>query len=311
MIFLPEKMFVHLHTHTHYSLLSGLGKPVAFVARAKELEMPGLAITDAGNLYGAFEFYKKAKEAGINPIIGLEATISKKGYKNRDKDNEFYEIVLLARNIEGYHNLIELVTESYLHGMYNGRPRIDFELLEKYSGHLIGLSGSITGEIPQHITTGKSDEYIRERIAYYEGLFGKDNFYLELQEHPDRGNQPKINDALIRLSRSHGYKVVATNNVYYIDQSDAEARDLFSCIGDGRSLEDPDRPTLIDGNYALRSGEEMEELFAHVPEAIRNTIEINDKIRIDIPYGKTLIPTFELTSEEQAEYEKYRDAIPS
>lgn len=119
MIFLPEKMFVHLHTHTHYSLLSGLGKPVAFVARAKELEMPGLAITDAGNLYGAFEFYKKAREAGINPIIGLEATISKKGYKNRDKDNELYEIVLLAKNIEGYHNLIELVTESYLHGMYN------------------------------------------------------------------------------------------------------------------------------------------------------------------------------------------------
>ncbi|MDP2104015.1 MAG: DNA polymerase III subunit alpha, partial [Candidatus Gracilibacteria bacterium] len=303
-------MFVHLHTHTHYSLLSGLGKPVAFVKRAKELEMPGLAITDAGNLYGAFEFYKKAKEAGINPIVGLEATISKKGYKNRDKDNELYEIVLLAKNIEGYHNLIEIVTESYLGGMYNGRPRIDFELLEKYCGHLIGLSGSITGEIPQHITTGKSDEYIRQRIAYYEGLFGKDDFYLELQEHPDRGNQPKINDSLIRLSKSHGYKVVATNNVYYIDQSDAEARDLFSCIGDGRSLEDPDRPTLIDGNYALRSGEEMEELFAHVPEAIRNTIEINDKIRIDIPYGKTLIPTFELTPEERMTYEKYSGKIP-
>lgn len=124
--------FVHLHTHTHYSFLSGLGKPGAFVKQAQGLGMPGLAITDSGNLYGAFEFYKKAKETGINPIIGVEATISKKGRSNRDKDNEFFEIVLLAKNIEGYKNLIDMVTESWLHGMYNGRPRIDFELLEKH-----------------------------------------------------------------------------------------------------------------------------------------------------------------------------------
>ncbi|EKD30582.1 MAG: hypothetical protein ACD_78C00002G0001 [uncultured bacterium (gcode 4)] len=303
--------FVHLHTHTHYSFLSGLGKPGAFVKQAKTLGMPGLAITDAGNLYGAFEFYKKAKEAGINPIIGVEATISKKGKTNRDKDNELFEIVLLAKNIEGYKNLINMITESWLHGMYNGRPRIDFELLEKYKEHLIGLSGSIMGEIPQHITTGKSEEYIRQRIAYYEGIFGKDDFYLELQEHPDRGNQPKINDYLIKLSRTYGYKVVATNHVYYIEQSDAEARDLFYCIGDGRSLEDPDRPTLIDGNYALRSPEEMAELFAHMPEAIKNTLEINDKIRIDIPYGETLIPTFELGEKEKVLYKEYIDRLPA
>lgn len=302
--------FVHLHTHTHYSFLSGLGKPGAFVKQAQSLAMPGLAITDAGNLYGAFEFYKKAKEAGINPIIGVEVTISKKGKDNRDKDNELFEIVLLAKNVEGYKNLIDMVTESWLHGMYNGRPRIDFELLEKYKGHLIGLSGSIMGEIPQHITTGKGEEYIRQRIAYYEGIFGKDDFYLELQEHPDRGNQPKINDYLVKLSRTYGYKVVATNHVYYISQDDAEARDLFYCIGDGRSLEDPDRPTLIEGNYALRSPEEMAELFAHVPEAIKNTLEINDKIRIDIPYGKTLIPTFELGAEEKALYTNYTDHLP-
>ncbi|MDD2892028.1 MAG: DNA polymerase III subunit alpha, partial [Candidatus Gracilibacteria bacterium] len=303
--------FVHLHTHTHYSFLSGLGKPGALAKQAQTLGMPGLAITDAGNLYGAFEFYKKAKESGINPIIGLEATISKKGKTNRDKDNELFEIVLLAKDVEGYKNLIDMVTDSWLEGMYNGRPRIDFEVLEKYCGHLIGLSGSITGEIPQHITTGKSEEYIRERIAYYEGLFGKDDFYLELQEHPDRGNQPKINDYLIKLSRTYGYKVVATNNTYYIEQSDAEARDLFYCIGDGRSLEDPDRPTLIEGNYALRSPEEMAELFAHVPEAIKNTLEINDKIHIDIPYGKTLIPTFELGVEEKALYATYIKELPS
>lgn len=303
--------FVHLHTHTHYSFLSGLGKPAAFVKHAQALEMPGLAITDTGNLYGAFEFYKKAKEAGINPIIGVEVIISKKGKTNRDKDNELFEIVLLAKNVEGYKNLIDMVTESWLEGMYNGRPRIDFELLEKYKGHLIGLSGSIMGEIPQHITTGKSEEYIRARIAYYEGIFGKDDFYLELQEHPDRGNQPKINDYLVKLSRTYGHKVVATNHVYYINQSDAEARDLFYCIGDGRSLEDPDRPTLIEGNYALRSPAEMAELFAHVPEAIHNTLEINDKIRIDIPYGKTLIPTFELGEIEKSRYKNYIENIPS
>lgn len=303
--------FVHLHTHTHYSFLSGLGKPGAFVKQAQILEMPGLAITDSGNLYGAFEFYKKAKEACINPIIGVEATISKKGKTNRDKDNELFEIVLLAKNIEGYKNLIDMVTKSWLEGMYNGRPRIDFELLEKYKSHLIGLSGSIMGEIPQHITTGKSEEYIHQRISYYEGIFGKEDFYLELQEHPDRGNQPKINDYLVKLSRTYGYKVVATNHTYYINQDDAEARDLFYCIGDGRALEDPDRPTLIEGNYALRSPAEMAELFAHVPEAIKNTLEINDKIRIDIPYGKTLIPTFELGEEEKVLYSKYIAQLPA
>ena len=241
----------------------------------------------------------------------MEVTISRKGKENRDKDNDLFEIVLLAKNMRGYKNLIDMVTESWLHGTYNGRPRIDFELLEKYKEHLIGLSGSTMGEIPQHITTGKTEEYIRSRIAYYEGLFGKDDFYLELQAHPDRGNQPKINDYLVKLSHTYGYKVVATNHVYYIDQSDAEARDLFYCIGDGRSLEDPDRPTLIEGNNALRSAEEMMELFAHVPEAIETTIEINNKIHIDIPYGQTLIPTFELAKEEQDKFEHYITTLPS
>ena len=301
--------FVHLHTHTHYSFLTGLGKPAALVKRAQELSMPGLAITDAGNLYGAFEFYKKAKDAGINPIVGLEATISKKGRANRDKDNELYEIVLLAKNIDGYHKLIELVTESWMSGMYNGKPRIDFELLKRYRGDIIGLSGSIMGEIPQHITTGRDEAFIVERIAYYEDLFGKDDFYLELQEHPDRGNQPKINEYLVNLSKKYGYKLVATNNTYYVSESDAEAQDLFFCVGDGRSLEDPDRPSLIDGNYSLRSGEEMEELFSYAPQAVKNTLEINEKIHIDIPYGQTLIPTFELNPEGEARYEVYTKSI--
>lgn len=167
--------FVHLHTHTHYSFLQGLGTPKKLVYRAKELEMPAIAITDAGNLYGAFEFYKYAKEAGIKPIVGVECTLSSKGRTSKDKDNSLYQIVLLAKNMEGYQNLISMVTESYLEGFYF-KPRIDFELLEKYGKNLIGLSGNHLGEIPQQIVTGKPIEQIVETIEKYEKIFGKRGF---------------------------------------------------------------------------------------------------------------------------------------
>ncbi len=296
--------FVHLHTHTHYSFLRGLGTPKKLVARAKELGMPAVALTDAGNLYGAFEFYKYAKEAGIKPIIGVEFTLASKGRANRDKDNHTYQLVLLAKNMEGYKNLIQLVTESYLNGFYF-KPRIDFELLEKYSGQLIALSGNHLGEIGQHIATGKSTEFILERIRAYEGIFGAENWYLEMIEHPDQGAQTKINDILVKISREYGLQLIATNDTYYLTPTDAEAQDLLSCINDGRSIEDPDRATLIDGNYSIRSSEEMAELFAYAPEAIRNSLKIADAVDIIIPYGKTLIPNFELDEHVQKEYETY------
>ena len=271
--------------------------------------MSALALTDAGNLYGAFEFYKYCKEAEIKAIVGLEATIARKGRGNKDKDNDLYQIVLLARNFEGYLDLIQMVTESYLTGFYF-KPRIDFELLEKYGKNLIGLSGNHTGEISQHITTGKSEDFIRERIGYYEGIFGKDAFFLEIQEHPDRGAQGKINDFCTSLAKKYGYQVVATNDVFYPSAGDAETQDIFFCIGDGRPLEDPDRPTLIEGNYSLRPMDEMSELFAHCPEAITNTMKIAEMIDLKIPYGQTLIPTFELDPVDHTKYKEYMAKLP-
>jgi DNA polymerase-3 subunit alpha len=301
--------FVHLHTHTHYSFLQGLGTPKKLVARAKELGMPAVAMTDAGNLYGAFEFYKYAKEAGIKPIIGVEFTLASKGRGNKDKDNHTYQLVLLAKNIEGYRNLIQLVTQSYLTGFYF-KPRIDFDILKEYSSHLIALSGNHLGEIGQHVATGKSSEFILQRIRAYQSVFGEENFYLEIIEHPEQGAQTKINDVLVKLSREHGLPIVATNDCYYLSLEDAEAQDLLSCINDGRSIEDPDRATLIEGNYSLRSPEEMAEIFAHVPEAVKNSVKIADSIDIVIPYGKTLIPNFELDSEVEKEYQAYLASLP-
>ena len=296
--------FVHLHTHTHYSFLQGLGTPKKLVARAKELGMSALALTDAGNLYGAFEFYKYGVESGIKPIVGVEFTIARKGRANRDKDNDAYQIVLLAKNYDGYRNLIMMVTESYLSGFYF-KPRIDFELLERYGSDCIALSGNHLGEIAQHVTTGRTNEFIVERIRAYEAIFGKGNFYLELLEHPDRPNQSKINDQFVKIARESGFPLVATGDVYYLTESDSEAQDLLFCIGDGRSIEDPDRPTLIEGNYSLRSPEEMRELFSYAPDAVENTVKIASEIDIKIPYGKTLIPKFELDPEPQALYDTY------
>ena len=303
--------FVHLSVHTYFSFLSGLGKPAVFAKRAKELGMPGLAITDVGNLYGAFEFYKACKDQGINPIIGVDATISAKGRANRDADNVLYSITLLARTHTGYLNLIQLVTHSYLGGMYYGRPRIDWELLQTYSGDLIGLSGGTLGEIGQHIAAGRPEAKILERVRYYQGLFGADNYYLELQEHPERANQTKVNDALISIARRYGHPLVATNNTYYARPEDAEAQDLISCIGDGRALDDPDRSSRIEGNYSLRPADEMRELFARTPDAIETTLAINEKIHIEIPYGKTLIPVFTLDAVDQDRYGEYVASLPS
>lgn len=267
--------------------------------------MPGLAITDSGNLYWFFEFYKTCKEVWINPILWIEVSVSKKPLENKkDKDNEFYELILLAKNKEWFKNIIELTTTSRLEWFYYV-PRIDYNILEKYSENLIALSWSYKWEIAQHIITGKSEDYIIERIEYYQKIFWVGDFYLEIQEHPDRPSQSKVNEYILSLQKKYSYKVVWTNDVHYLTKNDAEAQDLLFTIWDGRSLDDPDRTTLIDGNYSLRSEEEMRELFSYAPYACDATEEINAKINIDIPYWQTLIPRSELNSEAKNKYEEY------
>ncbi len=296
--------FVHLHTHTHYTFQKALWNPEKLAKRARDLGQTAIAITDVGNMYGAFEFYSACMEAWVKPIVGVEFTISKKGRTNRDKDNEFYEIVLLAKNYAGYRNLINLVTVSQLEGYYNGRVRIDFEVLEKYKSDLVALSGSMYWEIGQHIITGKGDTFLCERIEYYQKLF-PNSYFLEIEEHLDKPMQPKINEAILRLSKQYGYEYVGTNNTYYIIPEDAEVQDMMACVSDGRALDDPARPTLMGGDYSVRASRDMEELFVYAPKAYENTQKIADMCDLVIEYGAYKIPKFPLSLDENNDYLEY------
>lgn len=302
--------FVHLHLHTHYSFLQGLGDPEAFVVRAKELGMPALAITDTDNLHGAFEFYLLCKKKGIKPIIGVEVFICEQGQKYDARDAKVYSLILLAKNFNGYKNLIQLTTRAYLDGNVWNKPQIDFATLEKYAPNTIALSGDLSSELAQHVVSGKNTAFLLERISYYQSVFGKDHYYLEIGEHPDRGSQWAYNQRLVELSKLSGVPLVGTNDVHYARADDAEAQDFLSCIGSGRRLDDPDRRTLIDGNYALRPAEEMRELFAYAPEACENTIKIADMIDIEIPHGKPLLPVYKLNEKEEIRKKIYQEKYP-
>ena len=200
-----------------------------------------------------------------------------------------------------------MVTISQLEGFWNGKPRIDFEILEKFSANLVALSGSMYGEIGQAIITGKTDEQIVERIEYYRSVFGAENYFLEIEEHPDRPMQPKINDTILRIAKNHNYEVVSTNNAYYLTPDDAEVQDMMAAVAAGRELDDPDRPTLMNGDYSVRPSREMEELFVYAPKAYANTEKVAELIDLHIEYGDYKIPVFPLSDEEKIEYQKYLD----
>ncbi len=279
--------------------------------RAKELGMPALAITDTDNLHGAFEFYLLCKKKGIKPIIGVEVFICEQGQKYDARDAKVYSLILLAKNFNGYKNLIQLTTKAYLDGNVGSKPQLDFPTLERYSSDLIALSGDLTSELAQHVVSGKDNTFLLERISYYQKVFGKGNYFLEIGEHPDRGSQGAYNQRLVELSKLSGAALVGTNDVHYARSDDAEAQDFLSCIGSGRRLDDPDRKTLIDGNYSLRPAEEMRELFAYAPEACENTLKIADMIDIEIPHGKPLLPTYALNDKEKIRKENYQKSYPA
>lgn len=303
--------FVHLHLHTHYSFLQGLGNPEAFVMRAKELGMTALAITDTDNLHWAFEFYLLCKKKWIKPIIGVEVFICEQGQKYDARDAKVYSLILLAKNFNGYKNLIQLTTKAYLDGNVGNKAQIDFPLLEKYSADIIALSGDLTSELAQHVVSGRDNSFLLERIAYYQRVFGKEHYFLEIGEHPDRGSQGAYNQKLVELSKLSGVPLVGTNDVHYSRADDAEAQDFLSCIGSGRRVDDPDRRSLIDGNYSLRPADEMRELFAYASEACENTLKIADMIDIEIPHGKPLLPVYKLNEKEEARKALYAELYPS
>lgn len=289
-----SKPFVHLHVHSHYSLLDGLPKIEALVSAAKDQGATALALTDHGALYGAIEFYQTALKAGVKPIIGVETYVAPFGHQNKRAkvDEKNYHLVLLAATNEGYQNLIKLITIAHLAGYYYC-PRVDHELLRRYGAGLIALSACQKGEIPTAIVSGDLAGATKT-IRLYQDIFGRENFYLELQHHPSMPQQEKINAALKALSRETGAPLVATADSHYLRPEDREAQDILLCIHLKKQLTDPDRLSMAADDLSLKSPERMWELFGDTPDALTNTVAIADRCNVTIELGKVQLPHFEV-----------------
>jgi len=294
--------FTHLHVHTHYSLLDGLAKVDDILDRAKELGMDSLAITDHGALYGAIEFYIKAKARGIKPIIGCEMYLTATDLRSKNPDTvdrKRFHLILLAKNEAGYKNLMRLITIAHLEGFYY-KPRIDKTVLRAHSDGLIGLSACADGEIPSAAISGNIEK--AEKLALeYQNIFGDGNFYLEIQYHPDYAPQQVANDALIEISKKHNIPLVATNDIHYVREEDAPIQDILLCIQTNRKVEDKNRMNLMDFKLYLKSQEEMAEHFKDIPEALKNTQEIVDKCNLEIKLGETQLPFYDVPEGETTE----------
>lgn len=286
--------FTHLHVHSHYSLLDGLSKIDDLLDYAKELNMDSLALTDHGVMYGAVEFFKKAKKKGIKPIIGCEiyTAFEKMQDKRPNIDDKRYHLILLAKNKKGYQNLTKLVTEAHLNGFYY-KPRVDDELLAKYSEGLIASSACLAGRIPRLVVAKKFDE-AEELAQKYEKIFGKGNFYLEIQHHPHIPEQKIANEAIIAISKKYKIPLIATNDCHYLKPDDAEAQDVLMLINTGVKADDPERATIKADDFSLKSQEEMIEIFKDVPEAIENTQKIVEMCDFEFELGKTQLPVYEV-----------------
>lgn len=287
--------FVHLHNHTHYSLLDGLTQIDELVNRAKEQGSPAVAITDHGTMYGVIEFYQKCKKAGIKPIIGVETYLAPKSRHDKlsRSDAKNYHLVLLAKNEIGYKNLIKLISAAHLEGFYY-KPRIDWELLEQYHDGLIASTACLGGEISQYILAGDLVG-ARKRILEYNNLFGQDNFYLEIMDHPELDGQTKVNQALINFSKELNIPLIATNDIHYLKKEDAEAQDILLCLQNKKKITDTDRMSMLGhGDYSMRSNAEMIEAFKDTPEAIANTLKIADRCNLEIELGQIQLPYFDV-----------------
>jgi len=286
--------FVHLHTHSHYSLLDGLPKIDELVKKTRELGMDAVALTDHGNLYGAIEFYKKARAAGIKPIFGIEAYLAPKSLKNKEKgiDEKYSHLILLVKNDNGWKNLIKLVTTSYLSGFYY-KPRIDKELLKSHSDGLIGLSGCISGEIPKMILNNNY-EGAKESANQFKEIFGDGNFYLEIGHHPGIPETIKANQGLKKLSKETKIPLVATQDIHYLTKEDAEYQDILLAVQTGNNVGDADRLSLKQDDFSMRKPDEMYELLKDFPEACKNTVKIAEKCNLEIELDKIKLPHFPL-----------------
>jgi len=290
-------MFSHLHVHTQYSLLDGMGRISDLVERAKEMGMESLAITDHGVMYGAIEFYLAAKEAGIKPIIGCEVYLTPNSRFSRNaSDKSNYHLVLLAKNQTGYRNLIQLTTKAHLEGFYY-RPRVDKELLERYHQGLIALSACIVGEVPRLILAGRLEE-AKQTALWYKETFG--DFYLEIQRHPIPELE-QVNQHLIPMSQELDIPLVATNDVHYVNKEDASAHDLLLCIGTNSSIHDQKRIKMSGDFYYLKSPEEMAALYQDIPQALENTERIAEMCNLKLEFGRLHLPEIALPEGKTAD----------
>ena len=287
--------FTHLHVHTEYSLLDGSSKIKELPARAKELGMDSLAITDHGVMYGVIDFYRACKAAEIKPIIGCEVYVAPGSRFDKEAigqgDDRYYHLVLLAKDNTGYSNLMKIVSRGFTEGFYY-KPRVDYEVLEKYHEGIIALSACLAGEVARDITRDNYEE-AKKAALHYQDIFGKDNFFLELQDHGIPA-QRLVNQELMRMSRETGIELVCTNDIHYTYAEDAEAHDLLLCLQTGKKVTDTDRMRYEGGQYYCKSPEEMAELFPYAPQALENTYRIAQRCNVEIEFGKTKLPKYEV-----------------
>ena len=286
--------FSHLHVHTEYSLLDGSNKIKEYVARVKELGMDSAAITDHGVMFGCIDFYKAAREAGINPIMGCEVYVAPGSRFDREAqagEGRYYHLVLLAENNVGYANLMKIVSAGFVEGYYY-KPRVDMELLETYHEGIIALSACLAGEVARNLARGLYEEGKKAALRYQE-IFGRDNFFLELQDHgiPE---QQLVNQQLLRMSQETGIGLVCTNDVHYTYADDAAAHDILLCIQTGKKVQDEDRMRYEGGQYFVKSPEEMAALFPYAPQALENTQKIADRCHVEIEFGVTKLPKYDV-----------------
>jgi DNA polymerase III subunit alpha len=301
---MDKNQFVHLHAHTEYSLLDGACRVVDDKGNAAELikfiasqKMPALAMTDHGNMYGAIEFYRACQSQGIKPIIGMESYVAPKSRldKNTSISASNNHLTLLSKNSQGYENLMKLSSLSFTEGFYY-KPRVDWEILEKYHEGLIGMSGCLKGKIAELINEGKEDE-ASQTAGKYQEIFGKGNFYLELMDQGIEA-QKKVNKTLLEISKKTGVPVVATNDCHYLKKDDAYAHDVLLCIGTQRVLSDKTRLKYSTNEFYYKSAQEMIKIFSEVPQAIHATVEIASQCNLEIRFDQILLPHYNVPQGE-------------
>ena len=286
--------FTHLHVHTEYSLLDGSNKIKEYVKRVKELGMTSAAITDHGVMYGVIDFYRAAKEEGIKPIIGCEVYVANGSRLEKEtggNKERYFHLVLLAENNTGYANLMKIVSKGFVDGYYY-KPRVDMEVLQQYHEGIIALSACLAGEVNRNLLKGFYEE-AKEAALKYEACFGKGNFFLEMQNHGFE-EQMMANQGLMRISKETGIELVVTNDIHYTYAQDEKSHDILLCIQTGKKLADENRMRYEGGQYFVKSEEEMRALFPYCPEAIDNTAKIAQRCQVEIEFGVTKLPHFEV-----------------